>query len=70
MAEKTIYADAAQAIQLKRQNTPGHLFEVIKTDAANRQIRTFEGDPDTWMSAFKQQPRKVVKFNTSGRMTA
>lgn len=68
MAEKTIYADAVEAIKKDRQNTKGHLYEVIKTDAANRQIKTFEGDPNAWLSAFKMPPRAVVKFNTNGRM--
>lgn len=68
MAEKIIYADAAQAIKLQRQNTPGRLFEIIRTDAANRQIKTFEGDPNAWLAAFKLSPRTVVKFNPNGRV--
>ncbi|HGJ5860608.1 MAG TPA: DUF2213 domain-containing protein [Arsenophonus nasoniae] len=68
IAEKTIYADAAQAIQLQRQNTPGYLYEEIITDAANRQIKTYKGDPNTWLSLFKLTPQKVEKFNTERRI--
>lgn len=67
MAEKNIYADAAEAIKKERQNTTGHLYEVVKTDAANRQITAFEGDPNAWLAAFKMPARYVQKFNTNVR---
>ncbi|OYV83433.1 MAG: hypothetical protein B7X04_04310 [Parcubacteria group bacterium 21-54-25] len=51
--ERIIYSDA-QAVALNPANAPrGQLVEHRRADAAGRQITTYTGDIDSWLSTFK-----------------
>lgn len=63
IAEKQIYADAAQAARNPVATAGGELIEIHRTDAAGRRISEFRGTPSGWMDAFKAPGQRLVKIN-------
>lgn len=64
IAEKAIYADARAVADQPATVPEGQLREVIRADDTGRRIKTYIGDPDTWMSDFKSPRKRVSKFIT------
>jgi hypothetical protein len=53
--EDIIYADAVSAAKRPALARPGLLMEIVRPDAAGRQIKTYVGDPMAWMAPYMSQ---------------
>jgi hypothetical protein len=55
--ETTVYADAVVAAKAPVTGRPGLLMEIVRPDAAGRQIKSYVGDPMAWMAPYMSQGR-------------
>ena len=53
--EDTVYHDAVVAAKAPATARPGLLMEIVRPDAAGRQIKTYVGDPMAWMAPYMSQ---------------
>ncbi|EKJ5424102.1 NUDIX hydrolase [Salmonella enterica] len=63
--EDQIYQAAKDSVQWAVENTPGYLRKTVRMDEAGRRITEYQGDPNSWLNAFKIQPRRLVKINVA-----
>lgn len=66
IAEKQVYADAAAVARNPVPEKPGELVVVVRKDEAGRPVKTYHGNMNSWLGAFKTSGMQVAKFNTSG----
>ncbi|WP_337049967.1 DUF2213 domain-containing protein [Serratia fonticola] len=66
IAEKQVYADAAVVARNPVPEKPGELVVVVRKDEAGRPVKTYHGNMNSWLGAFKTSGMQVAKFNTSG----
>ena len=64
--ERQIYADALTAAQNPIIDQPLTLRPVTRTDATERKITRFYGDPEACWGPFKSGRKAVIGFNTDG----
>lgn len=66
LVENKIYADAQGAALSPAALPAGRLIPIVRKDSAGREITTYAGDMDGWLSTFKA-PGAVVKFNRQNK---
>lgn len=60
--EQSIYSDAETASRAADSTTVGRLMPQVRKDSAGREITTFHGDMNAWLTPFKSAGRSV-SFN-------
>ena len=60
IAEAQIYSDSVQAANHPTDIAAGTLRKIEKKDENGQLVRTFVGDPESWMNTFKSPSMKQV----------